>query len=194
MKLQKVRYDCPNCLARVHYPPKKEKCPCCKKKIPLDEWEHFQEERIIKQKKPRPGEKQVIRLAALVSTLQTSPGSKLKKRILAEALENDPALIKWIYLTYDPQQRLGFKSADLPEKYEASSVENVRDIIKGRRNKQIGRKLAAARWAGICECMGEPFKGVLYGVIDGSLKIGLNLKGINSVLRKIGQKQIKERK
>lgn len=135
-----------------------------------------------------PDSVQISRLVAIVHSMQGLRSKKTKKMLLYHGLKKAKYLVKYLRMTYDPNYNFGFTWADIeanrkrPE-YVFERIKRLEEFPEV--NKNAGSGLKAARWVAFVNCYSKGFQSVLDGMVTGDLGIGLSVKGVNQVLKKL---------
>lgn len=184
MKIEDEKYECPKCGAvhQYQYP----FCANCRHPNPFrPSYEDDLKNRQVNSNR------QIAILAADVHTIRALKGKDDKKRALKSAMKENRFIIHIIRYTYDPNIQLGFTSKDLNEYLPEPHPESyLRSILKLRSLKKIGKAHAIRRWNGMLLSLPDEFQEVANGIIDKDLNIGLSVKDINQVLKRIGEEPI----
>lgn len=164
-----TKYECVYCGAVHHW--KFQKCSRCKEK--------------------NPNVKVESSFTAMVHAVHGTPGSEMKRYLLLCTLRENPYLIRILRLAFDNTD-LGFTSDDVKRAKLSDIQYTCEEILADRIKNRITSKVAASRWKSMVRDIGDPFKEVLNNLLDKKIKLGLNVKGINRVFRKLGEREIEE--
>jgi len=180
-------HECPKCGA-IHYY-HYVRCGKCNKKNKVERTEY----KYSNKKKPQ-DELEIATLAALVFSVRSCKGASLKKQLVYENLKRNKYLIEYFRVTYDPNIKIGIKKQDIITAHLEISNEPVLRILEARYIHKSGFNLTAGRLKAAFSQHQKEFKGVLYGVILGDLKIGMTKKDINKVFRKLKIEKIPKKR